>query len=198
MAPRHIRVVAAVVQQNDRYLITQRRPSAILPLLWEFPGGRVEPGETDAQALSREVYHRLQVTVSVGVLMSYVCHKYDKYVVDLHLYQCDIQSGSPANANVNDHAWVRSGQYRLFEYLSMEKPVISTRLDELRHVDTGFLYYAANAVEVAAEVRQILGDPQTAASRVKAGHELVVRSYEWTAIARRFEGLVAAQMQPGT
>jgi glycosyltransferase involved in cell wall biosynthesis len=87
----------------------------------------------------------------------------------------------------------RACPIKLFEYLSMEKPVISTRLDELRHVDTGFLYYAANATEVASQVRQILGDPQTAASRVQAGHELVVRSYEWTAIARRFETLVTSQ-----
>jgi glycosyltransferase involved in cell wall biosynthesis len=90
----------------------------------------------------------------------------------------------------------RACPIKLFEYLSMEKPVISTRLDELRHVDTGFLYYAADAAEVASQVRQILGDPQTAASRVQAGHALVVRSYEWTAIARRFEGLVMSQMQP--
>lgn len=128
MAPRHIRVVAAVVQQNDRYLITQRRPSAILPLLWEFPGGRVEAGETDAQALSREVYHRLQVTVSVGVLMSYVCHKYDKYVVDLHLYQCDIQSGTPVNANVHDHAWVRSEDFDKYLFTPADESSVAALL----------------------------------------------------------------------
>ena len=58
-APRTIRVVAAVVELEGRYLITQRRSTAVLPLLWEFPGGRVEDGETDAHALKREVRHRL-------------------------------------------------------------------------------------------------------------------------------------------
>ena len=54
-APRTIRVVAAVLSRDGRYLITQRRPTAALPLLWEFPGGRVEPGESDSDALKREI-----------------------------------------------------------------------------------------------------------------------------------------------
>ena len=52
---RTIRVVSAVIERGGRYLITQRRATAVLPLLWEFPGGRVEPAETDAAALEREV-----------------------------------------------------------------------------------------------------------------------------------------------
>ena len=51
MSERAIRVVAGVIERGGRYLITQRRATAVLPLLWEFPGGRVEPGESDAQAL---------------------------------------------------------------------------------------------------------------------------------------------------
>ena len=62
-APPTIRVVAAVIERDGRYLITQRRPTAVLPLMWEFPGGRVEPGETDADALRREVAHRLGVDI---------------------------------------------------------------------------------------------------------------------------------------
>ena len=50
-----IRLVAAVIERDGRYLITQRRSTAVLPGLWEFPGGRVEDGETDEQALSREL-----------------------------------------------------------------------------------------------------------------------------------------------
>jgi len=56
-----IRVVAAVIERDGTYLITQRRPTAVLPLMWEFPGGRVEEDETDTAALQREVRHRLGV-----------------------------------------------------------------------------------------------------------------------------------------
>ena len=75
--PRTIRVVAAVIERGGDYLITQRRASAVLPLLWEFPGGRVEDGETDADALRREVKHRLGVEVQPGQLISFVSHPYE-------------------------------------------------------------------------------------------------------------------------
>src|SRR5512140_2536242 len=97
---RTIRVVAAVLEQDGKYLITQRRATAVLPLLWEFPGGRVEEGETDAAALEREVQHRLGVSVKVGSLISYVSHPYERYTVDLHLYDCSILSGEPEERNV--------------------------------------------------------------------------------------------------
>ena len=88
MTQRTIRVVAAVLEKDGRYLITQRRASAVLPLMWEFPGGRVEEGETDVQALRREVRHRLGAQIEVGKLISFVSHPYEHYVVDLFLYAC--------------------------------------------------------------------------------------------------------------
>ena len=106
-----IRVVAAVIAHEGRYLITQRRPTAVLPLLWEFPGGRVEPGETDADALKREVRHRLSVGIDVGELISFVSHPYEHYVVDLHLYDCKVVDGTLRAANVNDFRWVTSEQF---------------------------------------------------------------------------------------
>ncbi|HXS16286.1 MAG TPA: NUDIX domain-containing protein, partial [Polyangiaceae bacterium] len=72
-------VVAAVIEDSGRYLITRRRPSAVLPLLWEFPGGKVEPGEGDQSALTREVMHRLGVQIEVAELMNTVRHNYDRY-----------------------------------------------------------------------------------------------------------------------
>ena len=60
-----IRVVAALVERDGRYLITQRRENAVLPLLWDFPGGRVEEGESDEAALAREVGERLGANVEV-------------------------------------------------------------------------------------------------------------------------------------
>src|SRR6476661_4514673 len=104
--PRPIRVVAAVVANEGRYLITQRRPTAVLPLLWEFPGGRVEADESDAMALIREVKHRLSVTIEIGQLISFVSHPYEHYVVDLYLYDCRIVGGELQPLNVQDFKWV--------------------------------------------------------------------------------------------
>jgi 8-oxo-dGTP diphosphatase len=114
--PTTIRVVAAVIAKEGRYLITQRRPAAVLPLLWEFPGGRVEPGESDADALKREVYHRIAVQIEVGDLISYVSHPYEHYVVDLHLYDCRVVSGDLRAVNVQDFRWVKSDEFDRYPF----------------------------------------------------------------------------------
>jgi 8-oxo-dGTP diphosphatase len=114
--PTSIRVVAAVIAKDGRYLITQRRPTAVLPLLWEFPGGRVEARESDADALKREVSHRLSVQIEVGELISFVSHPYEHYVVDLHLYECKVVSGELRAANVNDFRWVKSDEFEQYPF----------------------------------------------------------------------------------
>ncbi len=117
-----IRVVAAVIERDGRYLITQRRPTAVLPLLWEFPGGRVEEGEGDQAALGRELQHRLGVTITVRQLMSFVSHPYEKYTIELFLYDCELTSGLPSELNVHAFRWVTSGEFDQYAF---------TRADEL-------------------------------------------------------------------
>jgi 8-oxo-dGTP diphosphatase len=115
-APRTIRVVAAVLERDGRYLITQRRATAVLPLLWEFPGGRVEPGETDAQALKREFLHRLGAEIEVGKLISFVSHPYEHYVVDLFLYECRPLSENLDARNVAAFKWVASSEFDQYPF----------------------------------------------------------------------------------
>ena len=117
MSPqRTIRVVAAVLEKEGRYLITQRRASAVLPLMWEFPGGRVEDGETDAQALKREVRHRLGAEIEVGKLISFVSHPYEHYVVDLFLYECTLTNGALQARMVNAFKWVTSAEFDQYPF----------------------------------------------------------------------------------
>jgi 8-oxo-dGTP diphosphatase len=123
-----IRVVAAVIAEQGRYLITQRRRTAVLPLLWEFPGGRVEPTESDAVALARELEHRLEVTIEVGQLMSFVNHPYERYAVDLFLYECKIAQGTPTEKNVNAFRWVKSDEFDLFEFTPADEVSMSQLL----------------------------------------------------------------------
>jgi 8-oxo-dGTP diphosphatase len=111
-----IRVVAAVIQKNERYLITQRRPNAVLPLMWEFPGGRVEEGEQDADALRREVLERLGADIDVGQLISFVSHPYEHYTVDLHLYECKLKSENLHAKAVNDFKWVTSSEFDQYTF----------------------------------------------------------------------------------
>ena len=101
-----IRVVAAEIDRDGKFLITQRRPTAILPLLWEFPSGRVEEGETDEAALIRELDERLGVQVSVQQLSMFIKHEYDDYVLDFCVYRCALLSDKIEARRVHDWRWV--------------------------------------------------------------------------------------------
>jgi 8-oxo-dGTP diphosphatase len=113
---RTIRVVAAVIERGGSYLITQRRAAAVLPLLWEFPGGKVEEGETDGDALRREVMHRLGAEITCGKLISFVSHPYEHYSVDLFLYECHLLSDTLEARAVSDFKWVSSGEFDRYPF----------------------------------------------------------------------------------
>ena len=105
-ARRHIRVVSAEIRQGDRYLITQRLATAVLPLLWEFPGGRVREGESDSETLERCLYDRLDVLVEVRERLMSVTHRYEAYDVTMTVYSCHLQTGELRAKRVHAYAWV--------------------------------------------------------------------------------------------
>ena len=100
-----IRVVSAEIQIDGRYLICQRYAKAVLPLLWEFPGGRVRDGQTDQERLIEAVSHRIGVEATVGELLLEKVHTYADYEVTLVVYRCKID-GKPWAHHVNSVAWV--------------------------------------------------------------------------------------------
>lgn len=114
--PTSIRVVAAVIERNGKYLITQRRPEAVLPLLWEFPGGRVEPGETDEQALRREMRERLDVDIQVGQHLATSVHDYEGYSVTLVVYQAALLSERINPVRVNAFHWASSDEFERYSF----------------------------------------------------------------------------------
>lgn len=128
MSKPHIRVVAAEITRDGRYLITQRRPEATLPLLWEFPGGRVEDGETDAEALRRELQLRLGVTVDVGEQVLLVSHDYPGYTIDLAVFRATT-SGEVRPDRVHDHRWVRPEEFDQYEFPGADAQTVEMLLE---------------------------------------------------------------------
>lgn len=127
MPKRTIRVVSAVIVQDGRYLITQRNARAVLPMLWEFPGGRVEDGESDEEALRRELRYRLGIEAEIAELISVTEREYDAYVVHLQLYRCDLGDIPPTPLTVRDMRWIPSSEFDLYKFT----PADQTAMDAL-------------------------------------------------------------------
>lgn len=127
---RTVRVVAAVIEDGGHYLITQRRPTAVLPHLWEFPGGRVEDGESDSDALRREIVERLAVDVDVGEMISFVSHPYERYTVDLYLYGCRLVGGDLVARGVQDFRWVKSDDFDSYRFTPADEASMNELLGE--------------------------------------------------------------------
>lgn len=129
MAKKLIRVVAAVIERDGRYLITQRKPTAVLPLLWEFPGGRVEDGESETQALIREVKHRIGSEVAVFEKLGDHFHEYEAYDVLMSMFACTLPRGAePAAVGVNDVRWVASEDLETYEFPPADQSSMSKLL----------------------------------------------------------------------
>lgn len=119
-----------MVASGGRYLITQRRASAVLPNLWEFPGGRVEQGETDAQALAREIHERLGVQIEVGQMISFVSHPYEHYIVDLYLYDCRLMTQQLNALGVQAFRWITSDEFDQYDFAPADEASMSQLLGE--------------------------------------------------------------------
>ena len=134
MARDLIRVVAAVIERDGCYLITQRNASAVLPLLWEFPGGRVESGETDEDALVREVEWRIGVKVQISGRLGEHTHEYHHYDVHMQMFGCKIpDDAEPASSNVNDMRWVTSAEMGNYEFPPADEGTMDRLLGLMRN-----------------------------------------------------------------
>jgi 8-oxo-dGTP diphosphatase len=98
-------VVAALVRQDGKILLSQRRADQSLPLCWEFPGGKIEPGEAPEDALRREIREELGCDVEVGAIFEVVFHAYDDFDLYMLVYECTIVAGEPAAKQVAAVAW---------------------------------------------------------------------------------------------
>ena len=115
MTKPHIRVVAAEIERDGRFLITQRPEHATMPLLWEFPGGRVEDGETDEAALARELLEEMGLEVTVFEQTLHVRHDYPKYTVDFVVYRTETE-GEPQAIRVREARWVSPDDFDQYEF----------------------------------------------------------------------------------
>lgn len=117
-------VVAALIWQGDRFMICQRPAHKARGLLWEFVGGKTEPGETLAQALIRECQEELNITVAVGDLFTQVVHEYPDIHIRLSLFHCTIAVGIPQLLEHADLRWIHPSQIPDFDFCPADKDIL--------------------------------------------------------------------------
>jgi len=118
-----------MIERDGKYLITQRRPTATLPLLWEFPGGRVEEGESDEVALARELMEEMEIDVDVGDRVIHVQHSYPHYDIDFRVYRCRLTRGEIDHKKVHDHRWVSPQEMDQYEFPAADEKTVAQLLD---------------------------------------------------------------------
>jgi 8-oxo-dGTP diphosphatase len=128
---RWIRVVSAEIQRDGNYLITQRPPAAVLPDLWEFPGGRVRDGESDQTALARCLRVRIGATATVGEKVLELAHEYEHYSMVLVVYRCEIDR-EPIPLKVCACEWVPFDDLGLYEFPGADERTVQALLSDDR------------------------------------------------------------------
>ncbi len=119
-----IEVVAAVIEADGKILATQRG-SGEFAGMWEFPGGKIESGETQVEALVREIKEELDIEISVGEFIMTVEYDYPNFHLIMHCYQCNIQTGELVLKEHKNYQWLEHENLMSVEWLPADIPVVN-------------------------------------------------------------------------
>ncbi len=119
-----IEVVAALLWREDRFLICQRPAHKARGLLWEFVGGKVEPGEAPEAALKRECREELDVSVSVGDVFMDVIHEYPDITIHLTLFNASLEEGEPRRLEHSDLRWITAEEIGNYDFCPADQEIL--------------------------------------------------------------------------
>ena len=123
-------VVATLIWQDGKFMICQRPAHKARGLLWEFVGGKTEPGETMEDALVRECREELDITVSVGEIFTQVIHEYPDILIRLTLFHCTIAEGTPKLLEHEDLKWIYPSEIPNFDFCPADTAILR-KLEQL-------------------------------------------------------------------
>lgn len=120
-----VEVVAALIWNENKFLICQRPKNKARALLWEFVGGKVESGESKEQALIRECKEELNILLSVKQPFMDVVHEYSDITVHLTVFNCVILKGVPEKLEHNDIKWIYPSEIKNYCFCPADEPILS-------------------------------------------------------------------------
>ena len=123
-------VAAALIWDGERFLICQRPANKARGLLWEFVGGKVEPGETKEQALVRECREELDILVDVGDVFMELTHEYPDITVRLTLFNASIAAGTPKLLEHVRLAWIRPAEIPQYDFCPADEKILARLMAE--------------------------------------------------------------------
>jgi 8-oxo-dGTP diphosphatase len=119
-----VHVVAAYIEQNDKVLLDRRKAGTHLAGTWEFPGGKVEAGESEEAALVRELREELGVETNIGAEIARVHHAYEDFDLILVLFEATVIHGEPSAVAVAEIGWFERRRLREVEMPPADRPLI--------------------------------------------------------------------------
>lgn len=117
-------VSAAIIHRDDKILISQRLEGSYLEFLWEFPGGKVEEGESPEECIVREIMEELSIRIEVSDIFDVVFHKYEDKTVLLLVYNCEYISGYPKPIECNAFNWVTIDELSSYKFTYADEKVV--------------------------------------------------------------------------
>lgn len=120
----YVEVVAALIRKGNKFLICQRPENKARGMLWEFVGGKVEKGESRAQALIRECEEELAIAVEPHSVFMEVTHEYPDITVHLTLFDCTISSGEPRLLEHNAMQWITADEIENFAFCPADEEIL--------------------------------------------------------------------------
>lgn len=121
---KQISVVGAVIVREGLILCAQRGPGGDLPGMWEFPGGKIEAGETPHDALAREIAEELECEVAVGELITTTTHEYDFGIIVLTTFYCELLSGTPVLTEHSEVRWLSRAELSALGWAPADIPAV--------------------------------------------------------------------------
>ncbi len=124
-----IEVVAAIIHKDNCYLATQRGYGDFEGM-WEFPGGKIEAGESQEEALKREIKEELNVDIEIGMQICTVDYDYPKFHLTMHCYCCNVSNGEIKLLEHKSAKWLTKDELNMVEWLPADIAVISKLMNE--------------------------------------------------------------------